>query len=45
METKLRAAKMVTAADADLIIAQGAHPENLYRILDGEHVGTRFRAK
>ena len=45
METKLRAAKMVTSAGADLIIAQGAHPENLYRILDGEPVGTRFRAK
>ena len=45
MVTKLRAAKIATAAGCDMIIANGAYPELLYNILDGEEVGTRFHAK
>ena len=45
METKLRAAKIVTDAGADMIIANGAYPERLYAILDGAPVGTRFFGK
>ena len=45
MQTKLRAAKIATAAGCDMIISNGACPENLYSIVDGESVGTRFFAK
>ena len=42
METKLRAAKMVTAAGCDMVIANGQHPERIYDIAEGKAVGTRF---
>ena len=42
MATKLRAAQTVTAVGIDMVIANGAEPEILYRIVDGEAVGTRF---
>ena len=42
METKLRAAGMVTAAGCDMVITNGEHPERLYDILEGKAVGTRF---
>ena len=45
METKLRAAKIVTEAGCDMIIANGAYPERLYSIIDNKPVGTRFFAK
>ena len=42
MSTKLRAARMVTASGADMVIANGSHPELLYPIVEGKPVGTRF---
>jgi glutamate 5-kinase len=45
MVTKLRAAAIATDAGCDMIITNGACPENLYAIVDGERVGTRFFAK
>lgn len=45
MQTKLRAAKIATEAGCDMIIANGAYPELLYSIMDGEAVGTRFYKK
>ena len=45
MATKLRAAKMVTAAGCDMIIANGEKPAYLYDIVDGKAVGTRFLGK
>lgn len=45
METKLRAAKIVTEAGCDMIIMNGACPEGLYNLLDGKTVGTRFYGK
>lgn len=42
MATKLRAAQTVTAVGIDMVIANGADPEILYRIVDGQTVGTRF---
>ena len=42
MATKLRAAKLVTAAGCDMIITNGEHPERLYDIAEGRPVGTRF---
>ena len=45
MATKLRAAKLVTAAGCDMVIANGVAPSILYDIADGKPVGSRFRAK
>ena len=45
MATKLRAAKMVTAAGCDMVIANGEHPEYLYDIVEGKAIGTRFLGK
>lgn len=45
MCTKLSAAQMATANGTDMIIANGANPELLYAILDGEAVGTRFLSR
>jgi len=45
MATKLRAAKMVTAAGCDMIIANGENPNYLYDIVDGKTTGTRFLGK
>ena len=42
MTTKLRAAQTVAAVGIDMVIANGAEPDILYRIVDGEQVGTRF---
>ncbi|MBQ7387297.1 MAG: glutamate 5-kinase [Clostridia bacterium] len=45
MQTKLSAARIATESGCDMIISNGAIPENLYLIVDGEPVGTRFFAK
>ena len=45
MATKISAARRATAAGVDLIIANGAHAEVLYDIMDGKPVGTRFAGK
>ena len=45
MKTKLNAAAMCMAAGCDMVIANGADPMLLYRLTDGEAVGTRFVAK
>lgn len=45
MTTKLRAAKLVTQAGCDMVIANGANPALLYDIVDGKAVGTRFLGK
>ena len=42
MATKLKAARLATSAGCDMIIADGAEPEILYKIVSGESVGTRF---
>ena len=45
MSTKLHAARLTTEAGIDMVIANGADPDVLYRITDGEQVGTRFVGK
>ena len=45
MTTKIRAAQIVTNAGIDMIITNGSCPENLYKIVEGENVGTRFLGK
>ena len=42
MQAKLMAARMATDAGADMVIANGEHPERLYDIVEGRAVGTRF---
>ncbi len=42
METKIRAAKKVTAAGTAMIIANGEDPEILYDIVEGKKIGTKF---
>ena len=45
MATKLRAAQMVTADGVEMVIANGCHPELLYKIAEGQPAGTRFAAR
>ncbi len=45
MTTKLRAARIATEAGIDMVITNGAYPERLYDILNGECEGTRFLGK
>ena len=45
MVTKLHAAQICLDCGCDMVIANGNRPENLYDILDGKSVGTRFGRK
>lgn len=45
MKTKLKAAELVCGNGIDMIITNGSSPENLYRIVNGEPVGTLFKSK
>lgn len=45
MITKINAAEIAMAAGIDVVIANGANPDNLYKIVDGERIGTRFIGK
>jgi glutamate 5-kinase len=45
LKTKLRAAQIATEEGMDMIIANGADPMILYKIIDGEPFGTRFVGK
>jgi glutamate 5-kinase len=42
MVTKLNAAEMVTAAGIPAVIMNGTDPKRLYKLFDGEPVGTLF---
>ena len=42
MVTKLKAAQLCMEAGCDMIITNGTRPGDLYRIAEGESVGTRF---
>ena len=45
MVTKLQAAKICMGCGCDMIIANGDEPMNLYKIVDGISVGTKFSEK
>ena len=45
MRTKLDAARIATGAGMDMVIMNGSDPAELYKVLDGETVGTVFRAQ
>ena len=42
MVTKLNAAKIATEAGCDMIITNGTRPQDIYDIVEGKKVGTRF---
>ena len=44
MASKLSAAKIAMEAGCDMVITNGARPEGLYDIVEGEDIGTRFVA-
>lgn len=44
MAAKLAAARMAADAGADMVITNGGDVDNIYRILEGERVGTLFLA-
>ena len=45
MATKLSAARIAMEAGCDMVISNGARPRDLYGIVAGERIGTRFIAK
>ena len=45
MATKLKAAMIAADAGIDMVITNGENPENLYDLMDGKPVGTRFMGK
>jgi len=45
MVTKINAAKICTENGCTMIIANGSDPSNLYDIIDGKNVGTKFLPK
>ena len=45
MATKLQAARIVLEKGIPMYILNGADPAVLYKLLDGEHIGTYFRAQ
>jgi len=45
MITKINAAETATENGIETVITHGKHPKNLYAILEGKPVGTRFYAK
>ena len=42
MVTKLQAAKICMDCGCEMIIANGNRPDNLYDIMDGKEIGTKF---
>ena len=42
MVTKLRAAEICMNCGCAMVIANGAKPDNLYAILEGQEIGTKF---
>ena len=45
MATKIRAAKIATDNGIDMLVINGANPDNLYDVFDGKVIGTLFVAK
>ena len=45
MVTKLEAAEFATTHGMDMYIAHGNDPENIYRIMEGEDIGTKFQKR
>ena len=44
MTTKIAAAKIATNSDSDMVILSGDDIGNISRVLNGENIGTLFKA-
>lgn len=44
MVTKVSAAKIATESGCDMVITNGARPEDIYSIVEGKEIGTRFKS-
>lgn len=42
--TKIKAARIATGAGIPVVITNGNNPSNIYKVLDGESIGTKFLA-
>lgn len=42
--TKIKAARIATSAGIPVVITNGDNPKNIYKVLDGEAIGTKFLA-
>lgn len=40
--TKVKAAKIATSAGVSVVIINGNAPENIYKVIDGDNIGTKF---
>lgn len=45
MVTKLHAARIATAAGVPVVVTNGSHPQDLYRLIDGHRIGTLFKVQ
>lgn len=45
MQTKIRAAEIATGAGVEMVISNGSRPLELYDIVEGKNIGTRFKVK
>ena len=45
MATKIHAAQLTTEAGIDMVIANGEDPNVLYKVVEGQEIGTRFLGK
>jgi glutamate 5-kinase len=45
MATKLNAARTALESGFDMVISNGSRPEDLYDIVEGKPIGTRFIGK
>jgi len=45
MITKLNAADIAMKARIDMVITNSSRPEDLYKILEGQSIGTLFKAR
>ena len=45
MITKIKAAKIATESGCDMLIISGSDFNNIYKVMDGEVIGTLFKAK
>ena len=45
MRTKLHAGEICMGAGVDMVITNGEHPENIYKVISSNSVGTLFKSK
>jgi glutamate 5-kinase len=43
MLSKIKAAQQIFAAGGQMVLMNGAHPRDIFKVLDGEEIGTHFK--